>query len=120
VSFSISKSFRFEAAHHLEGLPPGHKCARVHGHSYTVTICLGSTELDATGMVLDYGALGAFKDWLDQTLDHRSLNDYVKQPTAENLAHWIADQIDDLYPWSGMLMWVSVDETANTSAVYYP
>lgn len=34
--YRIGKRFMFEAAHHLPDLPEGHKCARLHGHSYTV------------------------------------------------------------------------------------
>jgi hypothetical protein len=53
--WSISKTFTFEAAHYLPGVPEGHKCRRLHGHSYAVTVELRNDELDQAGMVLDYG-----------------------------------------------------------------
>jgi len=113
--FKISKTFRFEASHQLFGLHDGHKCSRLHGHSYTVRVVLCSESLDPTGFVRDFGELNPLKQYIDQTLDHRHLNDVIDQPTSENLARHI-------YEWC-VCRWaetklVIVSETPNTYAEY--
>ena len=71
--YEISKDFTFAASHRLDGLPPGHKCARLHGHNYTVTVLARALTLDGAGMVLDYAALDPVGEWIAATLDHRHL-----------------------------------------------
>lgn len=91
LKYRLEKTITFEASHVLEGMPEGHKCARVHGHSYEVTVTLTSNALDEVGMVLDTGAIGYVRD----ALDHRHLNDVIKiNPTAENLARWIYESMN--------------------------
>lgn len=120
MAFRITKRFEFSASHQLTGLADGHQCARLHGHNYVVELELSAAadSLTLTGFVRDYGDLGPFKSWLDKTVDHRHLNDLVKEnPTAENLAHWLYDQ------WSGSfpeLSAVRVSETPKTWAEYRP
>lgn len=126
---SISKRFRFSASHQLAGLPEGHKCSRLHGHDYEVFITLEGVP-DGTGMVLDYGELRPFADFLDTVFDHRHLGptalydasgalvaspvcDY--QPTAENLAAALLGVARDMFP--GLVTSVKVTETENTDAV---
>lgn len=117
--FTIAKRFRFEASHVLEGMPEGHKCARLHGHSWTVEVMLQSIILDDRGMVRDFGDLDPFKAWIKERLDHRHLNDVmpddVKQPTSENLAWWLYGVARKLCP---EVVAVRVSETANTWAEY--
>jgi 6-pyruvoyltetrahydropterin/6-carboxytetrahydropterin synthase len=116
--YVITKEFKFEASHQLEGLRAGHKCMRLHGHSYRVQLLLAAEKLDEHGFVVDYGDLDEFKTFIDNTLDHRHLNDVLTPPrptTAENIAQF-------LYEWSKrrwpQLMKVKVSETANTWASY--
>jgi 6-pyruvoyltetrahydropterin/6-carboxytetrahydropterin synthase len=97
----ISKQFDFAAAHHLNGLPADHKCARVHGHNYLVQVQVYG-DLDAVGFVVDYGDLSFLGDYLRDRLDHRDLNQVLTvNPTAENLAAHLLDlvrsHIDTLY-----------------------
>ena len=54
MSHTIGKRFSFEAGHHLGGLPDGHKCARPHGHSYTVEVIVTAGELTGPGFVTDF------------------------------------------------------------------
>ena len=118
--YRISKDFEFSAAHHLEGLPPEHQCARVHGHNYTVRLILEADVLNEVGFVRDYGELDQFKDWLKLSFDHRDINDtvgFVGNPTAENLAHAIYEVAATLYP---ELAGVGVSETSKTWAYFYP
>ena len=55
--YRISKKWTFDAAHHLDGLPEGHKCARVHGHTWTVEVVLAAVTLTGPGFVTDFGEL---------------------------------------------------------------
>jgi len=126
--FEITKEFSFEAAHHLNGLPAGHQCGEVHGHSYRVQLVLRSDDVDEFGFVVDYGQLGDFADFLKSEFDHKDLNEIIvpgvamttasgkiKQPTAESLA-WI------FFQWSRerwpQLAEVRVSETQKSWASY--
>jgi len=94
----IQVNHSFEAAHRL----PGHtgKCERLHGHSYRVRVMLkGLVRED--GMVIDFGHV---KDVLDQ-LDHRYLNDFMENPTAEHTAQWLLERIPlatAVHVWEGL------------------
>lgn len=130
----ISKIYPFEAAHHLEGLPSGHKCAGIHGHSYTVEVCLSSLALDSVGFVVDYAKLDEIvKLFISYPggLDHSDLNEKLEfNPTSERLAIWylmglapwiakLNDVSDDPETWI-RIAWVEVKETEKTSARVYP
>ena len=115
--YRISKCFTFEAAHRLDGLPQGHQCGRMHGHSYEVEVFLESPTLDQVGFVRDYGELAAFKQWLDATFDHQVVNSVVPQPTAENMAHLIYLRASSMYH---EVTAVRVSETGKTSAWFSP
>ena len=47
------------------------KCKRIHGHTIKIEVCLSNKRLDSSGMVIDFNYLKWFKDWIDDTLDHR-------------------------------------------------
>jgi 6-pyruvoyltetrahydropterin/6-carboxytetrahydropterin synthase len=124
MSYAIAKSFTFDASHRLDGLPEGHKCAQLHGHTYRVEVTIEAAKLDAVGMILDYGRLVPFRRWIDATLDHHHLNDAVAvNPTAENLAAVLHAQLVDMLGaalTADMAVSVAVSETANTWARYAP
>jgi 6-pyruvoyltetrahydropterin/6-carboxytetrahydropterin synthase len=122
--YRIGKTFKFDAAHQLLNLPEGHQCGRLHGHTYKVTLTLRSnTTAPLPGWVFDYGDMKPFKDYIDQNLDHRCLNDVPEinfQPTAELLAAFLYDKaymVLDLPP-TVYLDSVRVCETENTFAEY--
>ena len=82
----IFKVFHIEAAHHLSRVPDGHKCARLHGHSFRIEVGLAGDVGDNTGWVADFADIGAaFKPVFDR-LDHRYLNEVegLENPTSEN------------------------------------
>jgi 6-pyruvoyltetrahydropterin/6-carboxytetrahydropterin synthase len=88
---TISKEFSFSAAHQLVQMPEGHKCRRLHGHSYRVLVALRGPVDPKTGTVLDYADLTRAWEPLAALLDHRMLNEVpgLEVPTAENLAQWV-------------------------------
>ncbi|BCG64749.1 MAG: 6-pyruvoyltetrahydropterin/6-carboxytetrahydropterin synthase [Methyloprofundus sp.] len=116
--YTISKQFNFSASHVLEGLPDSHPCSRLHGHNYVVELTLAAKELNATGFVVDYNELAAFKNIIDEILDHRHLNDVLTgSTTAEAIAKYLYDQAKSL--WQEVVS-VSVSETPKTNAIYKP
>lgn len=115
--YAISKRFAFSASHVIGGLPDGHPCARLHGHNYDVEIVLEAESLDAVGFVRDYHELSALKSFLDETVDHRHLNDVFghDRTTAEAIAKWLFDWCRVRWP---EVACVRVSETPKTWAEY--
>lgn len=114
--FTISKEFGFSASHELAGLPADHPCSRNHGHNYKVILVLQSNELNETGFVVDYRELKRFGEYIDQTLDHRFLNDvFTFQPSAELIAGWLYGWAKEQWPQT---VEVRVSETDKTWASY--
>lgn len=117
----ISKDFDFSASHRLDGLPGDHQCSRLHGHNYRVRLSIAGSIV-APGFVVDYGELAFFKGWIDQTLDHRHLNDVMDgNPTAENLAAWMISIVSERLQAMGhenvAVVKVAVSETPKTWAI---
>lgn len=114
--YKISKEFAFSASHVLCGLTEEHPCARLHGHNYVVTVHLKSTTLNEVGFVKDYRELQFVKEYIDNELDHRHLNDVFDfNPTAENLAKKLFEIFRPILP---ELYAVEVSETPKTTAIY--
>lgn len=113
----LKKEFRFEAAHHLPRVPAGHKCARVHGHSYRVELHARGPVNPETGWLVDFSVLDDAWDDLFRRFDHRMLNDVpgLENPTCENLAGYIWDALRGPVP---QLAAVTVWETADASCTY--
>jgi 6-pyruvoyltetrahydropterin/6-carboxytetrahydropterin synthase len=119
--FRIAKRFSFDAAHQLAGLPEGHKCARLHGHTYTVEVVLSAETLVEPGFVTDFGDLAPLGRYLADEFDHRFLNDVLLvAPTSEllarHLAEWLTQHLDSAV--AGRLERVRVSETPSTWAEY--
>jgi len=112
----IFTEFRFEAAHRLPHVPPGHKCAALHGHSYRVEVHVTGEVDAATGWVMDFGEIRDACGPVRSELDHRCLNDIpgLENPTAELLAQWIWARLRPVLP----LCAVVVRETAASGCVY--
>ncbi len=109
-------AFTFEAAHRLPRVPEGHKCARLHGHSYRVEVHVEGPVDPDSGMVVDFADIKAAFRPLSERLDHFYLNDVegLENPTSENLAKWIWDRLVAPLP----LTRVVIRETC-TSGVEY-
>src|ERR1700722_5275878 len=95
----IFKEFTIEAAHHLPNVPPGHKCGRLHGHSYRVEVHVAGAVGD-DGMVMDFAEIKEHVEPLISTLDHYYLNEILglENPTSENLAIYIWNELRDELP----------------------
>lgn len=126
--YRIGKTFEFSAAHALHHLPDGHPCKRLHGHNYKVTLILEREETnEETGFVLDFGELDAVKQYIDERLDHRYLNDVLGgvncddwqrglYTTSESIARAFFQRFCLLYT---DLVGVRVSETDKTFAEFW-
>lgn len=117
MQIELVKSFRFEAAHLLPTFPEGHKCRRLHGHSFRVDVHVHGDLPPEQGYLLDYGAIKAAFAPLRERLDHRYLNEIpgLENPTAENLAVWIWNE---LKPDLALLSAITVHETCTSQCIY--
>jgi 6-pyruvoyltetrahydropterin/6-carboxytetrahydropterin synthase len=109
--------FRFEAAHRLPKVPEGHKCARLHGHSFRVELAVAGPVDEETGWFMDFQVL--YDAWkpVHEQLDHRYLNDIagLENPTSEVLARWIWNGIKTALP---ALERVTIFETCESRCEY--
>lgn len=113
----VFRVFQIEAAHRLPNVPTGHKCARMHGHSFRIEIHVSGTVGPETGWVMDFADLKQAFQPLFEQLDHHCLNDIegLENPTSENLARWIWDRLQGQLPG---LSRVVVQETCNAGCAY--
>ena len=113
----IFKEFTFEAAHLLPNVPEGHKCGRLHGHSFYVKIFV-SGEVDShTGWIMDFADIKkAFSPIYDK-LDHYYLNDIpgLENPTSENIARWVWMHLKPELP---VLSKIEIRETCTSGCIY--
>lgn len=117
MTVTLTKEYRFEAAHHLPRVPAGHKCARVHGHSYRVTVEVRGPIDPDTGWLIDYGVMDDAWGPLQQKFDHHMLNDVVglENSTSENLAVYIWHALRPQLP---QLSAITVSETHDSTCTY--
>ena len=113
----IYKSFTLESAHRLPNVPTGHKCARVHGHSFRVDLHVAGPVDPHLGWVVDFSVIKQAFAPLFERLDHRYLNDVpgLENPTSENLARWIWRELKPALP---ELSRVVVHETCSSGVSY--
>jgi len=113
----VFKEFRIEAAHLLPNLPEGHKCRKLHGHSFRIAVFVEGDVDPELGWVMDFADITkAFQPIFD-LLDHSYLNeiDGLENPSSENLARWIWDR---LHPVLSGLSAVEVKETCTAGCKY--
>lgn len=113
----IFREFNFEAAHRLPNVPDGHKCSRLHGHSYRFTVHVAGRVDPELGWVMDFGDLKeAVRPVLDQ-LDHYYLNDIegLENPTSEVLARWLWIRLRPKLP---NMTSITVRETCTSGCTY--
>lgn len=113
----IFKEFTIEAAHWLPNVPEGHKCRRMHGHTFRIQVHVSGPLHPELGWVMDFADIrGAFNAIEDQ-IDHRCLNDVtgLENPTSENLARWLWRS---LLPALPALSRIVVKETCTSGCIY--
>lgn len=108
IMYYVRKTIEISAAHSLT-LDYESKCSRLHGHNWTITVYCKSQTLDVNGMVTDFSLI---KNRVKDRLDHKVLNEVLPfNPTAENLARWIFEQVPNCYR-------VEVQESKDNLAAY--
>ena len=117
MSTTVVREVRFEAAHHLPRTPEGHKCRRLHGHSYRVEIHVTGPVDPEKGWVCDFDDLRRAFTPLREQLDHHTLNDIegLENPTSELLARWIWERLSPALPG---LSAVVIAETCTSRCIY--
>lgn len=117
MTIEVQKEFRFEAAHRLPYVAEGHKCGRLHGHSFVIEVSVSGSMDEGMGWVLDFADISQAAKPVINRLDHHYLNDLpgLANPTSEVLARWFWNEIQSQIPG---LSRVTVRETC-TSAVSY-
>ena len=117
MNVELVREYRFEAAHRLPKVPEGHKCRRLHGHSFKVELTVTGPVDPSTGWFLDYGTLDDLWKPLHDRLDHNFLNEIegLDNPTSEVLARWIWDRLRAGLP---ALSAVTVFETCDARCIY--
>jgi 6-pyruvoyltetrahydropterin/6-carboxytetrahydropterin synthase len=114
---SLVREFTFEAAHTLPFAPAGHKCRRLHGHSFRVELLCEGEMGPATGWLLDFGDIKRAFAPLHDRLDHNYLNEIegLENPTAENIARWIWVHLKPQLP---VLAQVTIAETCSARCIF--
>jgi 6-pyruvoyltetrahydropterin/6-carboxytetrahydropterin synthase len=117
MNVDLVHEFGFESAHMLPRVPEGHKCRRMHGHSFRAEIRIGGAVDPKLGWQMDFADVKAVVEPLREQLDHRTLNDLpgLENPTSEMLAKWIWDRVKPKLPG---LTCVTVRETCTNRCEY--
>ena len=113
----IWKEFSFDAAHLLPNVPEGHKCRRLHGHTYTVRIYVRGEPDENVGWIVDFADIKEAFDPIRERLDHYYLNEIegLENPTAEMLARWIWQRLE---PRLEGLSRIEIQETCTSGCTY--
>jgi queuosine biosynthesis protein QueD len=113
----IFKEFRIESAHWLPHVPPGHKCSRMHGHSFRIAVHVAGPVDPHLGWVCDYADIKQSFGPLFEQLDHRCLNEVpgLENPTSEHLAAWIWQRLKPALP---QLSRIVIHETCTSGCEY--
>ena len=116
-TMQIFKSFTFDSAHFLPHVPEGHKCRRMHGHTYLLTVYLDGDLDERLGWVADFAEVKSVVKPLVEALDHRVLNDIegLENPTCEHIAVWLWDKIKPKLP---QLSKIKLMETPTSGTIY--
>ena len=107
----------FDSAHLLPNVPKGHKCGRLHGHTYRVRLYVGGEVNEHTGWIVDYADIKEAWQPVHDQLDHRYLNDLLglDNPTCELIAAWIWGKLAWRLPG---LSRIEIQETCTAGCVY--
>lgn len=118
MKVELAKEFRFEAAHYLPNVPDGHKCRRMHGHSFRGEIYIRGEVDENTGWLIDFADIQKVMRPIVDQLDHYLLNEIpgLENPTSENIAAWLWKEVEPKLP---MLFRITLEETCTSRCNYY-
>lgn len=109
----LNKIFELDCAHFLPKY--NGKCERLHGHTYRVIVSIRGDVDPESGLVMDFTEMKKiFKDRIYKKLDHTLLNDFISNPSAENISIWIWNELKDFMP----ICKITVYETPTSYAEY--
>ncbi|MCA9562337.1 MAG: 6-carboxytetrahydropterin synthase QueD [Myxococcales bacterium] len=113
----LKKTFRFEAAHHLPNLPDGHKCRRLHGHSFYFDVVVRGPVDEHTGLLMDFADIVDAVEPIRREVDHYHLNEIegLENPSSEIIARWLWNRIVQVLP---MLHAIRVRETCTSECTF--
>ncbi len=113
----LVRDYRFEAAHQLPKVPETHKCSRMHGHSYRVSVTIEGDIDPELGWLMDFAEIDERVDPIIKQVDHYTLNDLpgLQNPTSEILARWLWRKIKPGLP---IMVELGVSETPDSRCVY--
>jgi 6-pyruvoyltetrahydropterin/6-carboxytetrahydropterin synthase len=116
-NMEIYKEFSFEAAHRLPHVPEGHKCGRLHGHSYKVQVHISGEPGEKSGWIMDFAEISERVSPIIKELDHYYLNEIVglENPTSEQISIWLWQKIKPLLP---ALSKIVISETCTSACIY--
>jgi 6-pyruvoyltetrahydropterin/6-carboxytetrahydropterin synthase len=114
----LVKDFRFEAAHYLPNVATGHKCRRMHGHSFRGQVAVRGPIDPRLGWLIDFADLKQVIDPIVLRLDHYLLNEIegLENPTSERIAIWMWQQLAPSLP---QLTRVTIEETCTSRCSYF-
>ena len=114
----LVREYRFESAHFLPKVPEGHRCRRMHGHSFKIDVVLGGPMNEESGFLIDFYDVDRVVQPVIDSLDHRLLNEIpgLENPTSEILARYVYDRV---FPSLPGLCSVTVWETVDARCIYY-
>jgi len=115
----VFKEFSFDSAHFLPNAPEGHKCRRLHGHTFHVSVHVAGPLDPVRGWILDFADIEAAFGPIHEALDHRLLNDIagLENPTSEHIAAWIWERLAPNLPGLSRLV---VKEASTSGFSYEP
>lgn len=96
----LCRKYNFSAAHYLPNAPEGHRCRRLHGHSYEIEVALRGEVDPHSGWLIDYADIDSQVKPIVAELDHRTLNEVqgLENATSEVLSRWIWKRLCDPLP----------------------
>ena len=117
MNVRLTREFGFEAAHRLPRAPEGHKCRRLHGHSFRVEVSVEGEVDPTTGWFLDYAVIREAVEPIRLQLAHFCLTDIagLENPTSEHVARWIWERLKAALP---SLARITVHETCESRCEY--
>ena len=112
----------FDAAHYLRNYHG--KCENLHGHRFKVVVRLEATKLDNAGMGCDFALVKRHLRRVLARFDHICLNDMSPfdriEPSCENLAATIYNEVSHYFSGAVRLTCVEVWESPTTGVAYSP